>query len=97
MHSILPLVCPWPSPFTPSVAVDFATFTAIIPAIAPRRQLHRGGSIEIAMEQRIAAIKLGGWSEFGVGSAPGRRMRTLIQVNARRRQINEASLPCGKL
>ena len=54
-------------------------------------------SIEIAMEQRIAAIKLGGWSEFGVGSAPGRRMRTLIQVNARRRQINEASLPCGKL
>jgi hypothetical protein len=69
----------------------------MIPAIAPRRQLHRGGSIEIAMEQRIAAIKLGGWSEFGVGSAPGRRMRTLIQVNARRRQINEASLPCGKL
>jgi hypothetical protein len=52
--------------FTPSVAVDFATFAAIIPAIAPRRQLHRGGSIEIAMEQRTAAIKFGGWSEFGV-------------------------------
>ncbi|MGZ3281765.1 MAG: hypothetical protein ACXU9A_03810 [Xanthobacteraceae bacterium] len=32
-----------------------------------------------------------------VGSATGRRMRTLIQVNARCRQINEASFPCGKL
>jgi len=32
-----------------------------------------------------------------VWPAPGRRMRTLIQVNAWRRQINEASLPCGKL
>ena len=30
------------------------------------------------MEQRTAAIKFGGWSEFGVGSAPERRMRTLI-------------------
>jgi hypothetical protein len=81
----------------PSVAVDFATFAAMIPAIDPRRQLHRGGSIEIAMERRTAAIKHGGWCEFGAGSAPERRMRTLIQVNAWRRQIDQASLPCGKL
>jgi hypothetical protein len=81
----------------PSAAHDLATDAAIIPAIAPRRQLHRGVSVEIDMEQRTAAIKFGGWSEFGVGSAPERRMRTLIQVNAWCRQINEAYLPCGKL
>jgi hypothetical protein len=81
----------------PSAAHDLATDAAIIPAIAPRRQLHRGVSVEIAMEQRTAAIKFGGWSEFWVGSPPERRMSMLIQVNAWCRQINEASLPCGKL